>query len=102
MDTDSRASEVYKAFTESGLRFDFLPHGGRENFSYLRGIVDAGFGTRTIFGSDQMVWPEAMEIAIQNIERADFLTADKTRNILSYNAATFLRLANVKSGLPRD
>ena len=68
----------------------------REFYGYLRRLVDAGFGTRIMFGSDQMVWPEAMEIAIQNIERADFLTAKQKRDILYNNAATFLRLPNVK------
>src|SRR5262249_16017633 len=31
---------------------------------YLRRIVEAGFGKRVMFGSDQMAWPEAQEIAI--------------------------------------
>jgi hypothetical protein len=59
---------------------------------YLRTIVEAGFGERVMFGSDQMVWPGALEFAIQNIETAAFLTEDQKRDILYNNAARFLRL----------
>jgi uncharacterized protein len=59
---------------------------------YLQRIVDAGFGKRVMFGSDQMNWPEAIEVAIDAIESADFLTAAQKRDILYHNAARFLRL----------
>jgi predicted TIM-barrel fold metal-dependent hydrolase len=59
---------------------------------YLRRIVDSGFGKRVLFGSDQMVWPETIEIAIQSIETASFLTTAQKRDILFNNAARFLRL----------
>jgi predicted TIM-barrel fold metal-dependent hydrolase len=59
---------------------------------YLRRIVQAGFADRVMFGSDQMVWPEALEHAIQAIETADFLSERQKRDILYNNAARFLRL----------
>lgn len=59
---------------------------------YLRRLVEAGFGDRVMFGSDQMIWPDAIEIAIESIESADFLTDDQKRAILRDNAARFLRL----------
>jgi len=59
---------------------------------YLRQIVEAGFGNRVMFGSDQMVWPEAIEVAIERIETADYLTDLQKRDILYNNAARFLRL----------
>ena len=61
---------------------------------YLRRIVEAGFGKRVMFGSDQMVWPEVLESAIRSIEEAPFLTADQKRDILYNNAARFLRLTD--------
>lgn len=61
-------------------------------YRYLRGIVDAGFGKRVMFGSDQMVWPETIGRAIERIENAPFLDADQKRDILYNNAARFLRL----------
>lgn len=47
---------------------------------------------RLMFGSDQMVWPEAIGMAIEGIEFADFLTTEQKRDIFCSNAARFLRL----------
>jgi uncharacterized protein len=60
---------------------------------YLRRIVEAGFGKRVLFGSDQMVWPDALELAIESIKTADFLTPEQSRDIFYNNAARFLRLS---------
>lgn len=61
-------------------------------YRYLQALVDAGFGQRIMFGSDQMVWPETMERAIDVIEQAPFLTKQQQRDILYNNAARFLKL----------
>ena len=58
---------------------------------YLRQVVEAGFGKRVLFGSDQMVWPETIEMAVQSIESAAFLTADQKRDIFFNNAARLLQ-----------
>jgi uncharacterized protein len=63
-----------------------------EFYSYLKRLVDAGFGDRIMYGSDQMQWPAAIGIAIERIESAPFLTASQKRNILYNNAVRFLRL----------
>jgi len=59
---------------------------------YLRGLVDAGYGKRVLFGTDQMVWPEVMETAVGAVESAAFLTAEQKADIFYGNAARFLRL----------
>lgn len=59
---------------------------------YLQRIVGVGFGKRVMLGSDQMNWPLAIEVAIQAIETAPFLTAEQKRDILCNNAARLLRL----------
>ncbi|MDX1501542.1 MAG: amidohydrolase family protein [Thermoanaerobaculia bacterium] len=61
---------------------------------YLRRIVQAGFSTRILFGSDQMIWPETIEYAIESIESADFLTDRQKADIFYDNAARFLRLSD--------
>lgn len=67
----------------------------REEFHrYLKRIVEAGFGKRIMFGSDQMVWPDAIGIAIEAVESADFLSEDQKRDIFYNNAARFLRLSD--------
>jgi uncharacterized protein len=64
----------------------------KEFHSYLRRLVEAGFGKRIMFGSDQMVWPEAIGMAIEGVESATFLTPEQKRDILYNNAVLFLRL----------
>lgn len=61
-------------------------------YRYLQALVDAGFGDRIMFGSDQMVWPETIERAIAVIEEAPFLSPAQKRDIFYNNAARFLRL----------
>ncbi len=62
-------------------------------YRYLQALVDAGFGNRVMFGSDQMVWPGTIERAIAVIEEAPFLSAAQKRDIFYNNAARFLRIA---------
>lgn len=64
---------------------------------YLRGLVEAGFGKRVMFGSDQMIWPEAIELGIEAINSAEFLTEEQKRDILYNNAARFLRLNEISN-----
>lgn len=65
----------------------------REAFhDYLRGLIKANLGKRLMFGSDQMVWPETIGMAIEAIKSADFLTEEQKRDIFYNNAVRFLRL----------
>ena len=68
-------------------------------YRYLEGMMQAGFGKRVMFGSDQMVWPEAIERAIEVIQQAPFLTEEQKRSILYENAARFLRLTEEEVAL---
>jgi uncharacterized protein len=60
---------------------------------YLRQLVEAGFEDRIMFGSDQMYWPDAIPLAIEGVESADFLTPAQRSAIFHDNAARFLRLS---------
>jgi predicted TIM-barrel fold metal-dependent hydrolase len=65
----------------------------REEFhAYLQALVRAGFGKRIMFGSDQMIWPEAIGMAIEGVESAKFLTYAQKRDIFYNNAVRFFRL----------
>jgi predicted TIM-barrel fold metal-dependent hydrolase len=64
----------------------------KEFHRYLRALVEAGYGKRILFGSDQMVWPEAIDMSVAAIESADYLTAEQRGDIFFHNAARFLRL----------
>ena len=69
-----------------------------EFYRYLQPIVEAGFGKRVMFGSDQMVWPGVIERSIQAIESAPFLSETQKRDILYNNAARFLRFSDADIG----
>jgi len=60
--------------------------------NYLNDLTDAGLGKRIMFGSDQMIWPESIGMAIEAIESAEFLTEEEKRDIFYNNAVRFFRL----------
>lgn len=66
----------------------------KEFYRYLHRLIDAGFEKRILFGSDQMVWPDALPAALDAIQNDPDLTAAQKRDILYNNAARFLRIAN--------
>ena len=63
-----------------------------EFHEYLGALMRAGMGKRLMFGSDQMLWPEAIGMAVEGIESARFLTQGQKRDIFYNNASRFLRL----------
>ena len=74
-----------------GIIVHHLPRA--EFYRYLRTIVEAGYGDRVMFGSDQVIWPGVIERAVAVIEEAPFLDEEQKRDILYNNAARFLRLS---------
>ena len=62
-------------------------------YRWLQQLVEAGYGDRIMFGSDQMIWPGIIERSIEAIEQAPFLTPAQKRDIFYNNAARFLRLS---------
>jgi predicted TIM-barrel fold metal-dependent hydrolase len=63
-------------------------------YRQLKQMTDAGFSDRIMFGSDGLVWPELIGVAIDIVEEAPFLTEAQKRDILYNNAARFLRLSD--------
>lgn len=57
--------------------------------SYVRRLVEAGFGKRIMFGSD---FSNLQALGIRLIHGATFLTAEQKADILCNNAARFFRL----------
>ena len=64
---------------------------GRE---FLLRAKEFGMLDRVMFGSDQMVWPHAIETSIDQLESFDFLSPQEKRDILYNNAARFLGLTD--------
>ena len=69
---------------------------------YLEGLVRAGLTNRLMFGSDQMVWPEAITQAIEGVDSAPFVTPADKLAIFHDNAARFLRLPVAEAESPLD
>jgi predicted TIM-barrel fold metal-dependent hydrolase len=65
-------------------------------YAFLREIVEAGYGDRVLFGSDQMIWPGVIEPSVKVIHDAPFLSEAQKRDILYNNAARFLRLSQAE------
>jgi predicted TIM-barrel fold metal-dependent hydrolase len=63
-------------------------------YNFLKPIIDAGYGDRVMFGSDQIIWPGIIEPGIEAIEKAPFLSKAQVRDILYNNAARFLHLSD--------
>ena len=81
-----------QVYVDIGVIVYILPRA--EFYRYLKTIVEAGYGKRVMFGSDQMVWPGVIERAVEVIEQAPFLSEEQKRDILYNNAARFLRLSD--------
>ncbi len=62
-------------------------------YDALQKLVNAGFGDRLLFGTDQIFWPGALGLAIEKVKDAPFLTDQQKRDILYNNAACFLGLS---------
>ena len=63
-------------------------------YSQLKRLIDAGFEKRIMWGSDQMIWPQTIVVAMKTIQEAPFLTENQKRDIFYNNAARFLRLSD--------
>ena len=59
---------------------------------YLKRLTDAGLESRLMFGSDGVGFPEAIGLAVEGIESAEFLTEQQKDDIFYNNAARFLGL----------
>ena len=65
----------------------------KQFYDHLERMMNAGFGKRILFGSDQMAWPATIGKAKESVEKAPFLNASQKRDIFYNNAARFLRLS---------
>lgn len=64
-----------------------------EFHNYLKNLIRAGLGKRIMFGSDGHGYPVVLDLAIEAINSAEFLSDEQKRDIFYNNAARFLRLS---------
>ena len=86
---------LYLAFAYPNVYLDVATSDwllGRATFDRMLRETVAMIGSdRVLFGSDQMVWPQQMPVAVQTIRDASYLTAADRENIFRRNAERLLQ-----------
>ncbi|WP_369751893.1 amidohydrolase family protein [Asticcacaulis sp. YBE204] len=87
-----RMLALMAAYPNVYAEFGFLTVGYRDSdvWPYMQSFIDAGFEDRILYGTDQMVWPEAISYSINRV-----------RKFLYENAARFLRIDPAETGILR-
>ncbi len=65
-----------------------------EFYAYLKAMLVAGYGKRIMYGSDQLIWEDAIPLSIQRVEQAPFLSEQQKQDIFYFNAARFFNLTS--------
>lgn len=81
-------------YTDVAVMLWVEPNTQRTVKDFLRNAKEAGYLNRVMFGSDQMIWPYAIEKSINFLNSLTFLTTKDKADILYNNAAKFLKLKN--------
>ena len=79
-------------YTDVAVMLWVEPNTQRYIKEFLKNTKEAGYLDRVMFGSDQMIWPYAIEKSIRFLNSITFLTKKDKEDILYNNAAKFLRL----------
>lgn len=79
-------------YTDVGVMLWVEPNTKRTITAFLKNAKHAGYLNRVMFGSDQMIWPGAIEKSIRFLNSLNFLTKKDREDIFYNNAARFLRL----------
>jgi len=79
-------------YTDIAVMLWVEPNTQRTVTDFLKNAKHAGYLNRVMFGSDQMVWPYAIEKSINFLNNLDFLTDNEKEDIFYNNAARFLNL----------
>jgi predicted TIM-barrel fold metal-dependent hydrolase len=79
-------------YTDLAVLLWVAPNTQRYMKDFLRNVKEAGYLDRVMLGSDQMIWPYAIEMSFAFLNSFDFLTAQDKEHILYNNAARFLKM----------
>jgi len=73
-----------------------------EIHAYIKGLIQAGFEKRIMYGTDFIMWPRMIETSMGVIEHAQYLSEEQKRDILFNNAARFFRMDESQFDWPED
>ena len=79
-------------YTDIAVMLWVEPNTQRTVTEFLRNAKHAGYLKKVMFGSDQMMWPYAIEKSINFLNGLDFLNEEEKEDIFYNNAARFLKL----------
>ncbi len=79
-------------YTDVAVMLWVEPNTQRTIKDFLRNAKEAGYLKKVMFGSDQMIWPYAIQKSIDFLNSLTFLTKKDKEDILYNNAARFLKL----------
>jgi len=79
-------------YTDIAVMLWVEPNTQRSVTAFLKNAKHAGYLNKVMFGSDQMIWPYAIEKSIVFLNSLPFLTKKDKEDIFYNNAATFLNL----------
>ncbi len=63
-----------------------------EFYAYVWALIRAGLEKQLMFGSDQMIWPESIGVAVETVQSIPGITESQKRDIFYNNAVRFFRL----------
>lgn len=81
-------------YSDLGVMLWVEPNTQRYIKEFLRNAKEAGYLNRIMFGSDQMLWPNAIQKSVDFLNSLDFLTKEEKENIFYTNASIFLKIKN--------
>ncbi len=81
-------------YTDIAVMLWVEPNAQRTVTEFLKNAKHAGYLNRVMFGSDQMIWPYAIEKSIRFLNSLTFLTKRDKEDIFYNNALKFLNLKN--------
>jgi uncharacterized protein len=89
-----RMMALMAAHPQVYAEFGFLTAGYRDSdiWPYIKAFIDAGFEDRILYGTDQMVWPELVDLSIARVRQTPHLSPEVKRKFLYENAARLLRI----------
>lgn len=79
-------------YTDVAIMLWVEPNSRRTIKDFLHNAKEAGYLDRVMFGSDQMIWPGAIQMSVTFLNSLDFLTKEDKEKIFYKNAARFLKL----------
>lgn len=79
-------------YTDIAVMLWVEPNTQRTVTDFLRNAKHAGYLNRIMFGSDQMIWPHAIEKSVDFLNNLDFLSKKEKEDIFYNNAVRFLKL----------